>query len=270
MPGRRGLNANWVGQFTTCEGDVERMAGHITQGTGSKGPEPTPLERVISAVVGTHLDRPDELVPVQMSWNRLFFWTWNALWPDWPVRPNVDFLDVAENTRLELCSSRPQTRFLRTLVPHLGRSLRSCREFRQFACFPNSPRQRLLSVTRFAQTKSHRGCNCVSVVRRTYSDRIDFLAYLVEELSVVVEHLRIFEIFILLPLSDGVVINIANCDDLPIVCCILRIAGALTSNTDAREPDFFESRSALLWSYTTCNPVPGANCSGGLKETTTI
>ena len=91
-----------------------------------------------------------------------------------------------------------------------------------------------------------------------------------KELAVIVEDLCIFEIFVLLALGDRVIVNIANSNDLAIVGCVLRIAGAFTSNTDTREADFFESRSTLFRSYTTCNPVPGTYRCGGLEETTTI
>ena len=101
-------------------------------------------------------------------------------------------------------------------------------------------------------------------------DCIDFFTDFIEELTVIVECLCIFEILVLLALGDRVIVNIANSNDLSIVGCVLRIAGAFTSNPDTREADFFESRSTLFRSYTTCNPVPGTYRCGGLEETTTI
>ena len=93
---RRGrLNADGIDQVAACEGDVEGMASHIAQCTGSEGPESTPLEWVVCGVVRTHLDGSDEFVPMDFLGYRLLFGTWDALGPHGTVGPNVDFFDIA-------------------------------------------------------------------------------------------------------------------------------------------------------------------------------
>jgi len=268
---RRGrLNADRIDQVAACEGDVEGMASHIAKCTGSESPETTPLEWMVGGIVRTHLDGSDEFVPVDFLGDRLLFGTGNALGPHRTVGPNVDLFDIAENPCLEFGRSASEPRALGALVPHLRSRFGGGCEFGDLASFPNRPGQWLLGVTSLAHLQRHSGGHRVGVVRCADGHRVDVLADLIEHLAEVIEGLCIFKVFVLLAAVEGVVVDIANRDDLSVVGSILGVAGAFAPNSDTSEPNFFDRGTTFLRGNSSSYPISSRDGRSGLEEAATI
>src|SRR5437868_4387180 len=97
---------------------------------------------MIRGVIWSHWSSTQKLIPVDVLrtlWRLLG--PGNALWPNRPVGPNVDFLDRAEQVRLDRRDALAEPVFGGTLVAHLRAEVLLCRELSHHASFLNGPGQ---------------------------------------------------------------------------------------------------------------------------------
>ena len=108
------------------------------------------------------------------------------------------------------------------------------------------------------------------MVRCADGHRVDVLADLIKHLAEVIEGLCIFKVFVLLSAVEGVVVDIADRDDLSVVGSILRIAGALAPDSDACEANLFDCGTTFLRGNSSSYPISSRDGRCGLEEAATI
>src|SRR5262249_40371264 len=145
--------------------------------------------------------------------------------------PNVNLADRAEHAGADQGGRPPQAVAGRALVAHLRGDLVLAGELRQAASLPDGVGQRLLGEAVLAPLHGHARNDGVGVVRRAHRDRLDGVAQLVEHAAEVVVALR--PGVELAALGQGVVVDVAQGDDVAVPGGVGRVADAFAADADA-------------------------------------
>ena len=164
----------------------------------------------------------------------------DALRPDRPVGPDVDFLDRAESVGAEQFDAGAEAVGRRALVAHLGAEVLLGGELPHYAGFLDGPGQRLLAEAVLAHLHGHDAGRGVGVVGRAHGDGVDLAVHLLEHLAVVEVLLGVRELLGLL--VERLFVDVAEGDDLAVAAGVVRVAIALAADADAGEADFLIDR----------------------------
>src|SRR5262245_3428194 len=119
------------------------MAGHVAQRAGAEIEPSAPLERLILGMVGPIVCRAKELVPADVvRYAGRLLEPAQALRPDRPVGPDVNFLDRSESPRANELDTRAEPILGGPLVAHLGAELFLGGQGTHHASFLDRPGQR--------------------------------------------------------------------------------------------------------------------------------
>src|SRR5262249_20589603 len=118
---------------------------HVGHLAAAKGPEAPPVERHVLRRIRPHRRGPEPLIPVEARRYRRWIWPLAI-----SVEPSADpAVDLAHRPAHTLADHLDHAAIVVPgvdLCAHLGDELLFSREFREFACLPDSVRQRLLAV----------------------------------------------------------------------------------------------------------------------------
>ena len=159
-----------------------------------------------------------------------------ALCPDGTIRPRVDLFQCAEDARSELGDRLAGGVERRALIAHLGADALGGHLLCNVGQEPrlvDRPCQRLLRVAADAQPHGVERRRGMHVVRRADRADLDVLAVLGEELAVVGELLRVFELLRAALLLERVAVHVADRDHIAKKCRVVGVAATLATHTDA-------------------------------------
>ena len=265
MSGGLGGYRHGVAEDKGVEWHVQRVASHVTQGSGAEVPKATPLEGMVGFVIGTRGSWAKPFVPMDVVRDTANFGrSASSLRPDRTVCPNMNFLDVAQDTRLNHGRRLAETVQSGSLVTHHRGNASFTSEVTHGTCFVNRMGKRLLAEAVLVHTHRHDGCNRMVMIRRTHGDRIDFVTHLFEHATEVVVCLRFAETQAC-PLQ-GIIVDVAYRDDLTVSAGIGRIASALSTNADTRKLNLLIGRSALCLRDSTSGPITNAGGGGAFQK----
>ena len=147
----------------------------------------------------------------------------------------MDFLHVAERVAAQQINGVAEFRVGRPLVAHLRGDVVLLRSQPHLAGFLDRARQRLLAIDSLAGLHRHHRDHRVVVIRHAHRHRVDALADGVEKFTEVIEPLRLDEAFFLGLLVEGIIVDVADRDDVAVALDLLGIAGPFAADADAGE-----------------------------------
>ena len=255
------LDGGRVTEVQRTEREVAGMARHVAERARAEVVPAAPSERVIDralavvalalrgggglgALAPFRLERPlrrdaEPEVPVEIRRYRVLArGPHDTLWPDRAVRPDVDFLDRADDAGLQHLDAAAQLIGGTALVAHLRHDAGGLRQLAQAAGLPDRVRQRLLDIDMLAHLHRHRRGGRVHVVGRGDGDRVDAVLFLEEHVAEVAIEADVGEFladFLGLPVQRVLVHIAQRADAHAGLHHLADIAAALAAATDCGE-----------------------------------
>ena len=146
-------------------------------------------------MVWSHRCRSNKRIPIYVIGHTHYLcWTGyypRSLWPDRPICPCMDLLHISQTTRSDIFCSFSDSVRCSTLVPHLSAKAFLICKHCHLTCFPNGMCHWLLYIDMNPFMHRHHCSRCMSMIWSTYSNRIDFISKLVEQIAVIRKFNRI-------------------------------------------------------------------------------